>query len=95
MGAMVGELWSDPKNNSTTACHILPGLSVGQSKLCNLYSDHMMLVASGAQQALQECTYQFQHRRWNCSLTSNDNNVFGPVLSLGRQKSSVQHTICD
>lgn len=64
-------------------CHVLPGLSSGQSRLCQMYGDHMVAVASGARQALTECKHQFQHRRWNCSLL-DDVNVFGPVLAIGK-----------
>lgn len=64
-------------------CHMLPGLTTGQSRLCQLYGDHMMAVAAGAHHALSECKHQFQNRRWNCSLI-DDVNVFGPVLSVGK-----------
>lgn len=71
-------------------CHLLPGLTKSQSKLCQLYTDHIPAVASGARQALSECKHQFQYRRWNCSLI-DDVSVFGPVLSVGKyfkQKSN-------
>lgn len=71
------------QKNMTPVCHEMPGLSAGQGRLCHLYNDHMMAVALGAKQALQECKYQFQQRRWNCSL-SNDNNVFGSVYKYGK-----------
>lgn len=70
------------QGEETPGCHLLPGLSSGQSRLCQLYTDHMTAVAAGARQALSECKHQFQHRRWNCSLI-DDVNVFGPVLSIG------------
>lgn len=62
-------------------CDRLPGLSGGQVRLCQLYGDHMLPVATGAQQAVKECQYQFRHRRWNCS-TVEDNTVFGPITKI-------------
>lgn len=69
--------------NITPGCHEMPGLSAGQGRLCHLYNDHMYAVAIGAQQAIQECKYQFQQRRWNCSV-SDDNSVFGPIYKFGK-----------
>lgn len=71
------------QTDQPAGCHLLPGLSSGQSGLCQLYNDHMIAVASGARQALSECKHQFEHRRWNCSLL-DDATVFGPVLSVGK-----------
>lgn len=71
-------------------CYTLPGLSPGQIRLCQLYMDHMNAVAIGARQALSECKYQFQNRRWNCSLV-NDVNLFGPVTSMGKCSCCVCH----
>lgn len=63
------------------SCHLLPGLSPGQGRICQLYTDHMGAVAMGAQQALLECRHQFQNRRWNCSVL-DEVNVFGPVTAI-------------
>lgn len=75
------------QDNAQPTCELLPGLSTGQSRLCQLYTDHMVAVASGARQALTECRHQFQNRRWNCSLL-DDVNVFGPVLTIGKYLSN-------
>lgn len=74
------------QGDQPTGCEALPGLSAGQGRLCQVYKDHMMAVAAGAQQALAECKHQFQHRRWNCSLL-DDVNVFGPVLNIGNNNN--------
>ena len=63
-------------------CTQIPGLSPGQSKLCQLYQDHMSSVGRGARAGIAECQWQFRYRRWNCS-TVEDSTVFGPVLQIG------------
>lgn len=63
-------------------CQKLPGMSAGQTRLCQLYGDHMVSVATGARQAVKECQHQFKHRRWNCSVV-DDSSVFGPVAKIG------------
>lgn len=81
MGLILDEKMQGDQGQPT--CYTLPGLSPGQIRLCQLYMDHMNAVAIGARQALSECKYQFQNRRWNCSLV-NDVNLFGPVTSMGK-----------
>jgi len=58
--------------STRTQCTALPAdliaLSAAQHKLCSLYGDHMPAVKRGALLAVDECQWQFRHRRWNCSL---------------------------
>ena len=63
-------------------CNQVDGLSKGQTKLCQLYQDHMPSVSRGAQIGIRECQWQFRARRWNCS-TVEEPSVFGPVLDIG------------
>lgn len=92
MGMVLEEMLR--KNITTPGCHEMPGLSAGQGRLCHLYNDHMFAVAVGAQQAIQECKYQFQQRRWNCSTVSDDNNsVFGPIYKLGKSPLTLKYYI--
>ena len=63
-------------------CTKVDGLSSGQIKLCQLYQDHMSSVSRGAQLGIRECQWQFQNRRWNCSVVEKDASVFGPVLEI-------------
>ena len=63
-------------------CTQISGLSPGQTKLCQLYQDHMSGVGRGARAGIAECQWQFRHRRWNCS-TAHDSTVFGPMLKIG------------
>ena len=65
-------------------CTQLRGLSTGQMKFCELYSDHMPSIGRGAQMGIGECQWQFRFRRWNCSTVDGDSSVFGPVLNIGK-----------
>lgn len=64
-------------------CNELEGLSAGQSRLCQMYPDHMPAVRHGLKLAIAECQHQLQWRRWNCS-TTNDSSVFGPLSNFGQ-----------
>ncbi|XP_017773550.1 PREDICTED: protein Wnt-5b-like isoform X2 [Nicrophorus vespilloides] len=89
----MGMLTSDAlKGEEAPGCQNLPGLSVGQSRLCQLYTDHMTPVSVGAKQALLECRHQFQHRRWNCSLL-DDVNVLGPAINIASRESAFAHAL--
>ncbi|KAG5886192.1 hypothetical protein JTB14_026546 [Gonioctena quinquepunctata] len=90
----MGMLFDEKMQNDQgfPSCKALPGLSPGQKRLCQLYMDHMNAVAQGANQALQECKYQFHNRRWNCSLL-DDVNVFGPVLSIASRESAFAYAL--
>lgn len=65
-------------------CTQLKGLSQGQVRLCQLFTDHMPSVGRGAQLGILECQHQFANRRWNCSTIEGDSSVFGPVLNIGK-----------
>jgi len=85
------ELWRRPDalvlGSSAPSCVQLEGLSAGQRRMCQLYSDHMASVARGVQIGIGECQHQLHDRRWNCS-TTNDTSVFGPILSAGKRMTS-------
>ncbi|KDR10543.1 Protein Wnt-5a [Zootermopsis nevadensis] len=68
-------------------CTQISGLSPGQTKLCQLYQDHMSGVGRGARAGIAECQWQFRHRRWNCS-TAHDSSLFGPMLKIGEEPAS-------
>lgn len=55
---------------SRPVCSSVPSdvrLSAAQNKLCSMYPDHMNVVRRGARLGLEECQWQFQTHRWNCS----------------------------
>jgi wingless-type MMTV integration site family protein 5 len=73
-------------------CNQVEGLSAGQTKLCQLYQDHMPSVSRGAKFGIKECQYQFRTRRWNCS-TVEEPSVFGPVLDIASREAAFTHAI--
>lgn len=68
-----------PDQNLAEFCSSLTGLTAGQIKLCELYSDHVSAVSKGARIGIVECQWQFRYQQWNCSTVSND-TVFGSSI---------------
>lgn len=66
-------------------CADVSGLSAGQAKLCLLYEEHLASIRYGIQSGLAECRSQFLHRRWNCSMTTE--NLGSPFLGPDLQTS--------
>ncbi|EEB10386.1 protein Wnt-5B precursor, putative [Pediculus humanus corporis] len=77
---------------SSPMCSQIPGLSSGQTKLCQLYQDHMSTVVRGGRASLSECQWQFRNRRWNCS-TLEGFTIFGPKIEIGIRESAFTHAI--
>lgn len=78
-------MWRNPQLyiiGAQPVCSQVAGLSHGQTRLCQMYQDHMASVSRGAHMGIRECQFQFQTRRWNCS-TVDDSSVFGPVVDIG------------
>lgn len=74
-------------------CSSLTGLTAGQAKLCELYTDHMSAVGKGARIGIHECQYQFRNSQWNCS-TTKDESVFGvAVAKRSTRESAFVHAI--
>ena len=65
------------------SCKSLVGLAKRQQKICRRNIEVMESVRYGAHMAIDECQYQFRHRRWNCS-TVDPVKVFGKFLKLGK-----------
>ena len=73
-----------PDQNLAEFCSSLDGLTPGQAKLCELYSDHISAISKGARIGIVECQWQFRYQQWNCSTVSNE-TVFGPsILNTGK-----------
>ncbi|XP_001630693.3 protein Wnt-5a isoform X2 [Nematostella vectensis] len=49
-------------------CMNLGGLTREQIDLCQKNIDHMASVGLGAKMAIQECQFQYQYEKWNCSI---------------------------
>ncbi|CAJ0574524.1 unnamed protein product, partial [Mesorhabditis spiculigera] len=91
----VAQLSTSPLLASSAArsqCHHLKGLSPGQSQICELFSDHMPAVGSGAHKAIQECQHQFRGHRWNCS-TPFGSGYIGPAHQLGTREAAFTYAI--
>ena len=85
LGMQSVDVWNNPQLylvGAQPVCTQIRGLSVGQTRFCMHYRDHMAPVSRGAQLGIHECQFQFRFRRWNCS-TVDDSSVFGPVVDIG------------
>ncbi|KAK3104883.1 hypothetical protein FSP39_012347 [Pinctada imbricata] len=73
-------------------CDSLVGLVKRQKKICKKNLEVMHSVKLGALNAIEECSFQFKNRRWNCS-TVEARTIFGNVLKLGTREASFVHAI--
>ena len=64
------------------SCDALLGLVKRQKRICRKNVDVMEAVKLGALTAIDECQYQFQNRRWNCSMVDAD-SIFGNAITQG------------
>jgi len=64
-------------------------LSPSQMRICQLYPDHMASVNTGVRLATEECRYQLEWRRWNCSTPPNSSLV-DSFVDLGMRAVAVQ-----
>lgn len=71
-------------NTNPDMCDHLVGLVGKQKRICKRHTEVMRSVTLGANVAIEECQFQFQNRRWNCS-TVDAKKVFGNVLKLGKE----------
>nr|CAD7585778.1 unnamed protein product [Timema genevievae] len=80
---------------SSTVCKTFPGLSKEQLELCHRYPDVTMTAVEGLQMAVDECQYQFQWHRWNCSSlsTKNKNPHSSVLLQKGYRESAFAYAI--
>jgi len=77
-----GSTLSDPACEQQTSSF---KLSASQTRLCQMYPDHMASVDTGVRLAADECRHQTEWRRWNCTTPSAPNSSFlDTVTGLGR-----------
>lgn len=84
---VISSSYNLPEQNLPQFCSSLTGLTQGQSKLCELYTDHMSAVAKGAKIGIHECQFQFRNSQWNCS-SVNNNTVFGTAVTKAASRES-------
>ncbi|XP_074592997.1 protein Wnt-5b-like [Brevipalpus obovatus] len=79
---------------SDLTCDQLKGLSKGQRQLCNLYRDHIPHIGRGVRLGVNECQWQFQNSRWNCSVV-NETEVFQSYIDKGEasREAAFAHAI--
>lgn len=83
------------KTRSASLCKMLPGLNRRQLKFCRRNIDTMESIKNGAKDSYHECQFQFQKRRWNCTMIDPlTNTVFGDVvLKDGTREAAFVHAI--
>lgn len=83
------------KNQNSSICKTLPGLTKRQIKFCRRNIDTMESIQYGARESYVECQFQFHKRRWNCTMIDpTTNSVFGSVvLKEGTREAAFVHAI--
>ncbi|KAK8397526.1 hypothetical protein O3P69_004346 [Scylla paramamosain] len=74
-------------------CSRLPGLTPRQSRICSRAPDAMVAISEGVRAGLRECQRQFQHHRWNCSLTTTGTSAFGHVVLVGSREAAYTYAV--
>ncbi|KAF6217032.1 hypothetical protein GE061_001385 [Apolygus lucorum] len=64
-----------------------------QKQLCSLNENVMNAVGHGARLAIEECQYQFNMLRWNCSTFSDSDSIFGAVTTIKSRETAFIHAI--
>ncbi|XP_014664710.1 PREDICTED: protein Wnt-4a-like [Priapulus caudatus] len=78
--------------NFKEKCQQLNYLIQKQKDLCGISHNILAAVSKGAAMGIDECKYQFQTRRWNCT-TFNETSVFGGVLNINSREKSYIYAI--
>ncbi|KAM8933579.1 protein Wnt-7b-like [Pelodytes ibericus] len=73
-------------------CRKMPGLSPRQRTICEARPDAIVAIGTGARVGIEECRYQFQHSRWNCT-ASGEPSLFGPELKVGSRETAFYYAI--
>ncbi|XP_070569788.1 protein Wnt-3a-like [Ptychodera flava] len=82
-----------PASTEQILCAKVPGLVAKQARYCRKHLELMPSVAEGAQKGIQECQWQFQGRRWNCTTIGGDPSVFGKVIEKASRESAFVNAI--
>ncbi|XP_067042232.1 protein Wnt-5a-like [Acropora muricata] len=75
-------------------CDGMPDLNMEQKALCEENRDVMASIRYGATLAVKQCQYQFQYRRWNCSLPEQDRyTLFRRITGKGTKEAAFTYSI--
>lgn len=78
--------------NYRSKCTQIDVLAPHQRELCGRSQNILDIIALGAGMGIDECQYQFQDRRWNCT-TYNETDVFGKVLKLKTREKAYVYAV--
>ncbi|XP_029463865.1 protein Wnt-7b-like [Rhinatrema bivittatum] len=73
-------------------CSRMPGLSPRQRAFCQTRPDAMVAIGIGAHMSTEECQFQFQHSRWNCTALG-ERTLFGQELKVGSKETAFSYAI--
>ncbi|XP_015760766.1 PREDICTED: protein Wnt-5a-like isoform X2 [Acropora digitifera] len=75
-------------------CDGMTDLNMEQKALCEENRDVMASIRYGATLAVKQCQYQFQYRRWNCSLPEQDRyTLFRRITGKGTKEAAFTYSI--
>ncbi|CAH0556905.1 unnamed protein product [Brassicogethes aeneus] len=92
--AMQSTLYYSPYPD-TKVCRTVPGLSKSQIELCYQQPDTFVAALEGLKEAVNECQYQFQGHRWNCSslATKSKNPHNSAIFQKGYKETAFAYAI--
>ncbi|CAG5127335.1 unnamed protein product, partial [Candidula unifasciata] len=85
-------LAEEVRHKPDIACSKLGFLQPHQREICNHDLRLLDVISRGASMGIEECQFQFQDRRWNCT-TYNNTSVFGPVLQIKSRETAYIYAI--
>ncbi|KAL9973921.1 hypothetical protein ACROYT_G020440 [Oculina patagonica] len=69
-------------------------LTPAQTEFCFRNRELMASIRDGASLAIKQCHYQFQYRRWNCSVPERDSNtLFRRITGKGTREAAFTYAI--
>ncbi|XP_077987235.1 protein Wnt-7b-like [Glandiceps talaboti] len=74
-------------------CNKIPGLAPRQRAICQNRPDAIVAIGEGAQRGTEECQFQFQNARWNCTTPGTSVGMFGTDPPLGHKEAAYMYAI--
>ncbi|CAG0893280.1 unnamed protein product [Cyprideis torosa] len=73
-------------------CSNVTFLNEKQKEACQSSTQALHFISLGAQLGMTECSHQFKHQRWNCSIIDED-VMFGRGLQLPTREKAYLHSV--